>query len=445
MLRRKIYQDLVSWKLQKDKMQLKEALLIKGARQVGKSYIVDQFGRNKDFYESFVKINFIEHPELKGAFKGSKEPNQIYSNLSILLPDMKLIPGKTLFFLDEIQNCGDARTAIKFLASDLRYDFIASGSLLGLEYGEDGDDNVEVPESIPVGYESQLIMYPLDFEEYLWANGYNDTHIVQLKEYFDKKEPVPVAINEKMEQVFREYIVVGGMPEVVAAFTESKDFNEAIRVQDKILKDYKNDISKHAKGEQKIKVQACYESIPKQLSRELKRFQYAFVEKGKTSRKYGGSVKWLKDSALVNACYNVSKPELPLLAYEKEEQFKLYINDTGLLTELYGRETKAAILSNTLKGNGKGAIYENVVAQHLIMKGYSLHYYHPDDNHEVEFVIEKKGEIIPIEVKSGNNSSTSLNSFIDDFKPSVAYKLINGNIGLSNVKLTIPHYMILFI
>lgn len=443
MLRRKIYDQLLLWKVKKHEKGMKECLLIKGARQVGKSYIVEQFG--KENYESFISINFITQPELKKAFEGNKSPERIYSNLSILLPDIKLIPGKTLIFLDEIQNCGDARTAIKFLASDLKYDFIASGSLLGLEYGEDGDEGVEVPESIPVGYESEIIMYPLDFEEYLWAKGYEEKHIEQLREYFDKKEKVPDPINEKMESLFREYVVVGGMPEVVATFVEHSDFNEAFLVQDKILSDYRNDISKHAKGQEKLKVNACYESVPKQLSRELKRFQYSLVEKKQTSRKYGGSVKWLKDSSLVNACYNISKPEIPLLAYEKEDQFKLYLNDTGLLTELYGRETKVAVFNNTIKGNGKGAIYENVISQLLTSKGYKLHYYRPDDEHELEFIIEKEGEVRPLEVKAGNTVSPSLNDFIARFKPHLAYKVVKGNIGLADSKLTMPHYMAMFL
>lgn len=445
MLKRKMYDELLNWKKRKNDYKLNEVLLIKGARQVGKSYVVNSFGSNIDNYDSYIEINFIKNPELKEAFRGNKEPDRIYSNLSILMPEIKLIPGRTLFFLDEIQNCGDARTALKFLASDLRYDFIASGSLLGLEYGEDGDENVEVPESIPVGFETELKMYPLDFEEFLWAKGYSDDQILELKKYFDNKEMVPQVINNKMEDLFREYIVVGGMPEVVATFVNSNNYNNVISTQNKIIKDYKSDISKHAKGEQKLKITSCYESIPKQLSRELKRFQYAFVEKKATSRKYGGSVKWLKDSSLVNACYNISNPEIPLLAYEKEDQFKLYINDTGLLTQLYGRETKIAVLNNTIKGNGKGAIYENVIAQLLISKGYTLHYYRPDDNSELEFVIEKNGEVVPIEVKSGNTASKSLNSFIDEFKPTIAYKIVGGNLGVSGSKITIPHYMIMFL
>lgn len=443
MLRRKAFDELLKWKAEKHAKNLKEVLLIKGARQVGKSFLIEE-GFAKE-YKSFVKINFIQRPELKKAFQDTRDPATIYSNLSIYLPDMRLVSGNTLFFLDEIQNCGDARTALKFLAADLRFDFIASGSLLGLEHGEDADVNVDVPESIPVGFERSLIMHSLDFEEFLWAKGYSEDHIKQLKTYFDNRVTVPFAVNDKFEKLFREYIVVGGMPEVVNAYVTQNDFNEVIRIQSKIVSDYKDDIAKHAKGEQKLKVKACYESIPKQLAKELKKFQYAFVEKGQTSRKYGGSVKWLKDSSLVNACYNVSEPLIPLLANEKEEQFKLYINDTGLLTAMYGRETKIAILNDAIKGNAKGAIYENVVSELLTKKGYALHYYRPDDNHELEFLIEKNGEVVPIEVKAGNASSVSLNNFIADYFPSMAYKLVKGNIGFKDGKTTIPHYMVMFI
>lgn len=443
MLRRRLYPVLLDWKKRRRENNLKEVLLVKGARQVGKSFLIEEFGQHE--YQSFIEINFIKRPELKSAFNGSKEPKDIYNKLSIYFPDMKLIPGDTLFFFDEIQNCGGARTALKFLACDLNYDFIASGSLLCLEYGEDADKDVEVPESIPVGYESPLTMHSLDFEEFLWAKGYGEEQISYLKSFFDSGEKIPTEINEKFEQLFREYMVIGGMPEVVSAYVKTNDFNEAIRVQDKIVSDYQNDISKHAKGNQKLRVRDCYDSIPKQLARELKRFRYASVEKKQTSRKYGGSIKWLKDSALVNVCYNVREPYIPLVANENEEQFKVYINDTGLLTEMYGRETKIAILNNAITGNARGAIYENIISELLVKKGYSLHYFRPDDDHELEFLIEKGGGIIPIEVKAGNNASTSLNAFLKDYSPSIAYKLINGNIGFSGTKRTMPHYMVMFI
>lgn len=442
-LKRKGHNILLDWKRERHEKGREEALLIKGARQVGNSFLVERFGEKE--HDSFIEINFIKNPELKAVFKGSKEPKDIYNKLSLYLPNLKLIPGKTLFFLDEIQNSGDARTALKFLASDMNYDFIASGSLLGLQYGEDGDKEVEIPDSIPVGYEMPITLYSLDFEEYLWALGYQEEQIAYLKTFFEKGDRVPNPINNKLGSLFREYMVIGGMPEVVSAYLKTNNFNEAIRVQEKIISDYQNEISKHAKGREKIKARACYDSIPRQLVRELKRFRYSFVEKKQTSRKYGSSIQCLKDSSLVYPCYNVHEPFVPLMANEIEEQFKLYVNDTGLLTMMYGRDTKIAIINDTIKGNVRGAVYENVIGELLVKKGYSLHYYKPDDNHELEFLIEKDGEVLPIEVKAGNNPSASLNSFIRAFHPSFAYKLTNGNVGFNEAKRTIPHYMVLFL
>lgn len=235
------------------------------------------------------------------------------------------------------------------------------------------------------------------------------------------------------------------MPEVVADFVVNKDFNKVAAIQADILAEYQDDISKHAKGKEKQYVRMCYDAVPKQLAKEIKKFQYSTVEKGQTRRKFGGSIKWLKDANIVNACYNVREPYIPLLANATEDQFKLYINDTGLLSCMYGFETKLAILNNTIKGNAKGGIYENVIAECLIKKGYSLYYYKPDDTHEVEFVIEKNAEVVPIEVKAGNSASVSLNSFIDEFAPTIAYKLIGGRNGTVGVKTTLPHYMVMFL
>lgn len=212
------------------------------------------------------------------------------------------------------------------------------------------------------------------------------------------------------------------------------------------MADYQDDISKHAKGQEKIKVRQCYDSIPKQLAKEYKKFQYSVVEKGKTSKKYGGSIKWLCDSSLVNKCSNVNEAYIPLLAYEMDDQFKLYLNDTGLLLYLYGPETKLAILNNTLKGNAKGGIYENIISELLLKRGYKLYYYKTQNSSmEIEFVIEKNGEVIPIEVKAGNDSTPSLNSFINKYHSKVSYKFVNGNVGFLDGKKTLPHYMVMFI
>lgn len=440
MIKRKMYKYLINWKQKKDK----SALIIKGARQVGKSYLVREFGRNE--YESYIEINFLKNPLYKSIFKGDLSAEEIFKRLSAYIPNLKIIPFKTLLFLDEIQVCAEARTAVKFLVEDGSVDVISSGSLLGLSYLEDDDKNVTEPTSLPVGYEEQITMYSLDFEEFLWAKGYNDDAIAYLKDFYISNKEVPKELNDKYLELFREFMIVGGMPEVVQTFIDTNNFQEASKIQGKILADYQDDISKHAKGQEKIKVRQCYDSIPKQLAKEYKKFQYSVVEKGKTSKKYGGSIKWLCDSSLVNKCSNVNEAYIPLLAYEMDDQFKLYLNDTGLLLYLYGPETKLAILNNTLKGNAKGGIYENIISESLLKRGYKLYYYKTQNSSmEIEFVIEKNGEVIPIEVKAGNDSTPSLNSFINKYHPKVSYKFVNGNVGFLDGKKTLPHYMVMFI
>lgn len=440
MIKRKMYKYLINWKQKKDK----SALIIKGARQVGKSYLVREFGRNE--YESYIEINFLKNPLYKNIFKGDLSAEEIFKRLSAYIPNLKIIPFKTLLFLDEIQVCAEARTAVKFLVEDGSVDVISSGSLLGLSYLEDDDKNVTEPTSLPVGYEEQITMYSLDFEEFLWAKGYNDDAITYLKDFYISNKEVPKELNDKYLELFREFMIVGGMPEVVQTFIDTNNFQEASKIQGKILADYQDDISKHAKGQEKIKVRQCYDSIPKQLAKEYKKFQYSVVEKGKTSKKYGGSIKWLCDSSLVNKCSNVNEAYIPLLAYEMDDQFKLYLNDTGLLLYLYGPETKLAILNNTLKGNAKGGIYENIISELLLKRGYKLYYYKTQNSSmEIEFVIEKNGEVIPIEVKAGNDSTPSLNSFINKYHPKVSYKFVNGNVGFLDGKKTLPHYMVMFI
>lgn len=438
MLKRKAYQKLLEWK----NAHHHNCLMVQGARQVGKTYLVREFGKKE--YKSFVEINFIKNPELKLIFNDNLDPETIYKKMTAMINGVNLIKGNTLIFLDEIQACGNARTALKFLAEDGRFDVITSGSLLGLTCREDDDENTEVPLSVPTGYETFLMMYSLDFEEFLWAEGYENS-IPYLKEFFDKKEKVPSVLNDKFETLFREYMVVGGMPEVVSDYVENHDFTRVSAIQEKILENYRFDIAKHAKGAEKIKVRKCYDAIPKQLAKELTKFQYSTVEKGQTSKKYGGSVQWLKDSNLVNPCYNIHESYLPLIANAYDEQFKLYINDTGLLCAMYGFEVKKAILENTIKGNAKGGIYENIIAEMLVKKGHKLYYYKPDDSNELEFLIEKNASVIPIEVKAGNTATKSLNRFIESYKPFIAYKLIDGNVGVDGVKLTLPHYMVMFI
>lgn len=439
MLKRKFYDKLLRWKEEKGN----ECLLIKGARQVGKTYIVKEFARRE--YESFIEINFYSSPDLKSIFEGNLDGEEIMKRISANMPNVKIIPKKTLLFLDEIQKCSKARTALKFLAEYGEVDVIASGSLLGLSYGQDDDKTVEQIDSIPVGYEKQVVMYPLDFEEFLWANSYGDQAIGYLQEYFDKKEKVPTDINDKYEELLREYLVVGGMPEVISDFVENKNFARVQEIQEKIIDSYNDDIVNHAKSIKKVKVRKCYDSIPKQLARENKKFKFGEVEKGSSARKYMDSIDWLHNANLAYICYNTSEPVLPLKFNAKENEFKIYMHDVGLLLAMYGFETKKNLLTNTLTGFAKGGIYENFVAGELIKKGYGLNYYKPNDSCELEFVIEYDGGVIPIEVKAGNSATKSLNSYIDTFKPKLALKFTSGNVGYVDKKLSLPHYMIMYI
>jgi hypothetical protein len=432
MLKRKMYDKLLEWK----KSKKNECLLVKGARQVGKSFIIRQFG--KENYESVIEINFYEHPEYTKIFDGDLSAVEIYKRISLHLPNIKFIEGKTLIFLDEIQHCPNARTAIKFLAIDGRYDIISSGSLLGLYYKE--------IVSIPVGYERQIEMHSLDFEEFLWAYGYDENAINNLKDYFVSKDTIPDTINDKFHKILREYLVVGGLPSVVNTFFETNNFQAVYQEQLAILNEYQDDIKKYAKINERQKISDCYYSIPRQLAKEYTKFQYKTVEPNGSSRKYENSLNWLIDAGMVKKVYNVSTPQLPLKAYEQQDQFKIYATDIGLTTAMYGFETQTALVNNILKGPAKGGIYENLAFDILHKKDYDLHYFKKGNNtQEIEFLIEQNCAVIPIEVKSYKGTTISLNEFMKEWNPPYAYVLIGKNIGQAENKITLPHYLMMFI
>lgn len=432
MLRRKFYKTLTDWR----KNKKRECLLVKGARQTGKTFIIDLFGREN--YGSYIYINFFEEPRLKNVFEGSLSAAEIYKRLSVFFGDIHFKEKDTLIFLDEIQECPNARTALKFLAEDDKYDVIASGSLLGINYKEVA--------SFPVGYEKQTELHSLDFEEFLWAVGVGDEAISYVRTFFDSREKVPPEINERMMGYLREYMAVGGMPAVVNGYVGAKHFGIVHEEQTKILDAYLEDIAKYAAMSEKPKARNCYLSVPKQLAAENKKFKFSVVESGGRARKYENSLEWLRDANLVRFCHNVSLPEFPLPAYEKPDQFKIYLNDIGLLVAMYGFDMKQAILTDSLKGPAKGGIYENLIADMLIKKGLPLYYYRSDSGtQEIEFLLTKNAEILPVEVKAGNGSSVSLNEFLKTRSPSVGYKLINGNVGMNGNKLTLPLYMAMFL
>ena len=435
-LRRQFYDFLVGWKASRGR----ECLLVKGARQIGKTFIIEKFGREN--YESFIEINFIEEPEFASVFDGNLDADTICSSISAIRPDVRFIPGRTLIFLDEIQECPNARTAFKFLAQDGRYDVIASGSLLGIKYKRKGRNRE--PKSVAVGFERQVTMHSLSFEEFLWAKGYGPQQIDNIRGYFARREPVPEAVNAKFHSLVHEYVVVGGMPEVVRGYIETRHFGDVQRTQEKILEAYIDDIHKYADAVDIPKIERCFRAMPLILAKENRKFKYSEVEKGATARKYLSSVDWLKDSNLASLaeCVNVALPGLA--GYVREDWFKLYLSDVGLLCASYGMLVKRQVLDNTLKGNVKGGLYENLVAGVLVRNGIPVRYYRNDEV-EMEFVIETDDGVVPVEVKSQTGRTLSLDKMLRGDAIRYGYKLTGGNVGVSDKKITIPHYMAMFI
>lgn len=431
MLKRKIYQSLIEWKNNPDKM----CLVIKGARQVGKTFIINQFAQEN--YQNYIYMNFDENPGYKAIFDGDLDVENLIKQISLRVPKASIIPHKTLLFLDEIQNCPNARTALKFLAIDKRFDVIASGSLLGINYKEVA--------SFPVGYTEQIEMYSLDFEEFLWANGISEQSILDVQEYFNKKEVVPTAMHEKMISLFKEYIVVGGMPRVVNNFVNYHNFAEVLKIQKAIINDYLDDIAKYAEGTEKAKARACFLSIPKHLARDYKKFRYSLVVPSGSSRKYAGSLMWLYDAGIINFCYNLEIPQLPLEGNAKSDVFKVYMKDTGLLLAMLDEGSQEDIIDGNL-GIYKGAIYENIIADIFTKKGKKLYYFEYNSTLEVDFFIRYDRVITAIEVKSaGNSKSKSLETVMDKYKVPKGIKFAPSNYGKKDEIEIYPIYMAMFL
>lgn len=429
MLRRKIYDKLLAWKNSAGK---KDAVLLRGVRQCGKTYIVREFGKRE--YKNFIEINFIERPDMQAVFSGNLDVDSMVQQIKLSMPGCQFIPGETLLFLDEIQDAPNARTSLKFWTQDGRFDCIASGSLLGIDYKN------EV--SIPVGYEQQLIMRTLDFEEFLWALGVEVNLKEMLAPYIDGVKRVPEAMHNSLNKYLQEYMVVGGLPEVVDTYIATKDFYQVHLLQEKILRDYQDDIAKYALNQDKIKAKQCFLSIPRQLSKENHKFQYSVVEKKATARKFTSSLDWLHNAGLIDFAYNVNSPWFPLKAYVKEDQFRVYLCDIGLLVAMYGYQLKIALLSDVLEGPAKGGIYESLVADILAKRGEELYYYKKEDSTlEIEFILERDCKLVPVEVKARKGSTRSLNELLKMDNIERGYKLTAQNTGVVEKKITLPLYM----
>ena len=432
MLKRKIEQRLTAWKNTPNK----KPLIIKGCRQCGKTFSVLEFAKKN--YTHVVYLNFFENPDYTSVFAGSLEIDNIIMMLSALLGKSAVfVPGETVIVLDEIQDCPEARTALKFFRIDGRFDVIGTGSLLGVKgYGKE-------PKSIPVGSETVIDMYPLDFEEFLWANGISDALIQMLKQHLENETPVPEALHNRMRQLLLKYTIVGGMPDAVQTFVDTRQMDEVLRIQRDIVRSYEDDMVKYAERKDKSRIKECFQSIPKQLSKENKKFQYSVVKKGSTAAKYAGSLQWIEDAGIIARCYNLSITELPLDGNAVEDVFKVYMRDCGLFVSMLEDGTQFDILQGNLFGY-KGAIFENLIADIFGKMGRKLYYFHKDSGLEVDFVIRHHGACTLVEVKAATGNTKSTKTILrhpEKYHVHHAIKLGDYNVGRNEQILTLPLYM----
>lgn len=431
LLKRKIDKYLTDWKNRSDR----KPLIIKGARQIGKTRSVEWFaGQN---YASVIEINFIEQKKYREIFNDGFEVDAILKNISLLNPELKFIPGNTIFFFDELQACPNCATSLKFFKLDGRFDVICSGSLMGISYNE--------IESNSVGYKEDYEMHSMDFEEFLWAMGYNDEFTADLLSHMLDVRPLSELQMDTLMSLFRDYVIIGGMPEVVSTYVRNKNFSGTLDIQRQLLKDYEEDITKYVEGLDKAKVKAVYNHISTFLAKENKRFQITKIARNARNRDYMGCVEWLADAGVVNVCYCLNQPELPLKGNYDPKMYKIYFKDTGLLIASLDEEAQEDLRANRNLGTYKGAIYENIVGDMLVKQGYRLFYYHSDRPAiEMDFFIRDADSLIPVEVKANDGATASLNRLLNDDKYNdVKYgiKLGYRNIGFNGKFYTFPYFL----
>lgn len=432
MLKRKIKEELYHWK----NTTGHKPLIIKGCRQCGKTFSVLDFAREN--YEHVVYLNFYENPDYVSVFSDSLEIDHITMMLSSLLgKDAVFEAGKTVLILDEIQECPDARTSLKFFQIDGRYDVIGTGSLLGVKgYGKE-------PKSVPVGSETVINMFPLDFEEFLWANEISEDVISFLDDCLKNEKKVPEAIHNRIRELLLLYTVVGGMPDVVQTFVNTKQMNQILAMQRDIIRSYEDDMVKYAEKKDKSRIKECFQSIPRQLARENKKFQYSVVKKGASSAQYSGSLQWIEDAGIITRCYNLSITELPLDGNAEDDVFKVYMQDTGLFVSMLEDGTQFDILQGNMLAY-KGAVFENLIADIFTKMGRKLYYFHKNSGLEVDFVIRYHGECTLVEVKARNGNTKSTKTVLENYERyhvKQAIKLGDYNVGRNDKILTLPLYM----
>lgn len=432
LLERKIDTFLSDWKSNPKR----KPLIVKGARQIGKTESIRAFGRVN--YDSVLEMNFMLQKKFRNIFNDGYEVNQIIKNISILEPSWKIIPNRTLLFFDELQKCPDCATSLKSFCQDRRFDVICSGSLMGIYYEE--------IESNAVGYKEDYDMFSMDFEEFLWAKGYSKEQVEDLFAHTLSLKPFSQLEMDTYMGIFRDYMTLGGMPEVVKMYIDNGHFGGTLKLQRQLLKDYEEDITKYAKETDKAKVLAVYSHIPTFLAKENKKFQITKVAKGARNREYIGAVEWLKEAGVINVCYCLNNVELPLKGNYDPDFYKIYYHDTGLLIASLDEEAQDDLRVNRNFGTYKGAVYENVVGEMLRKSGYEQLYFYKHDNPAVEmdFFVRDADSLIPVEVKAKDGTTASLNNLIKwDSYPEVKYGIKFGykNIGWNGSFYTFPYFI----
>ena len=430
-LKRKVDQFLLDWKSNPDRLPL----IIKGARQIGKTNAIRFFGENN--YKVFIEINFIFQKEMKTIFEHSFNVDEIMKEITLRQPQLEIIPYETLIFFDEMQDCVSVATALKAFREDGRYDVICSGSLMGINY--------QKIESNSVGNKEDYTLHSMDFEEFLWAKGYHENVIEDIFKHMIELKPLSETMYNVMLESFRDYMVVGGMPAIVNSYIKNKNFSGVLKMQQQILLDYEEDITKYATGLDQSKILTVYQNIPVFLGNENKKFQITKIQNGARNREYIGVLNWLDRAGIVNICYCLSQLSLPLKGNYNPNNYRIYFGDTGLLIASLDEEAQDDLRKNQNFNTYKGAIYENVIADMLVKQGYHLYFYRNEKGTlEMDFFIRDKDSLIPIEVKANDNSTVSLNHFMENSRyKDIHYgiKLCNKNIGFNGKFYTFPYFM----
>ena len=415
-------------------------LVVKGVRQCGKTSSVLAFARSR--FKHVVCLDFREHPDYMKFFTPNLEVDSIIMRITAAMPSAEIEPGQTCFVFDEIQDCPHARGSLKYFHLDGRYEVMCTGSLLGV-HGYKAPAETESETSIPVGFEDIVEMYPMDFEEWLWANGIREIHTDYLRKSMKEETPVEDALHDRFRSLLLQYVVVGGMPEAVTAFMETHQVGRVLAIQRRIVDEYKADMVKYAPAIDKSRIRECFESIPAQLSREYKKFSYTTVRPGGRGRDYAGSLQWTEDAGIIHRCYNTEITELPLDGHRIKSEFKVYMADIGLLVSMLEDGTQSSILEGNLL-TYNGAIQENLVADILCKMGRKLYYYHKEGGVELDFLIRHRGECVPVECKATTGNAKSLRTVLnhpEKYHVTHAVKVGDYNVGRQNGLLTLPSYM----